>query len=198
MGGAVRHVAAFDFDGTITSRDTLGPFLARVVGRARVVRALALRSPVLAASLVGLADRDAEKERLVGRLLAGRDAAALCAEGVAYANELGAAQAFRPDTLERVAWHRAEGHDIVVVSASLDVYLEPLGPELGVNHVICTSLEVVDGRVTGHLVGGNVRGPEKARRLRAWLGDGPVELWAYGDSAGDHDLLAMADHAVRV
>lgn len=198
MGGAVRHVAAFDFDGTITYRDTLGPFLARIVGRARVNRALARRAPVLAASLVGLADRDAEKERIVGRLLAGRDAAALRAEGAAYAGELATAGVFRPDTLERVAWHRAEGHDVVVVSASLDVYLEPLGPELGVDHVICTSLEVVDGRVTGRLAGGNVRGPEKARRLRAWLGDGPVELWAYGDSTGDDDLLAMADHAVKV
>lgn len=195
----MRRVAAFDFDGTITSHDSLGPFLARVVGRARLTRALALRSPVLAATLVGLADRDAEKERLIGRLLAGLDATELAAAGVAYAEELAAERPFRRDTLDRLAWHRSVGHEIVVVSASLDVYLEPLAPELGIDHVICTSLEADPaGRLTGRLAGGNVRGPEKARRLQAWLGDDPVELWAYGDSKGDRELLAFADHGERV
>ena len=49
---------------------------------------------------------------------------------------------------------------------------------------------------TGQLEGGNVRGPEKVRRVREWLGAGEVELWAYGDSAGDRELLAAADHPV--
>ena len=101
--------------------------------------------------------------------------------------------------LERLRWHGGEGHEIVIVSASLDSYLAPLAPRLGVGHVISSSLEVDDhGLVTGRLVGGNVRGPEKASRLQAWLGDGPIELWAYGDSSGDDELLAMADHPTRV
>ena len=89
------------------------------------------------------------------------------------------------------------GHEIVIVSASLDVYLEPLAPLLGVDHVLCTKLGVgPDDRLTGRLEGGNVRGPEKIRRVREWLGAGAVELWAYGDSAGDRELLAAADHPV--
>ena len=48
------------------------------------------------------------------------------------------------------------------------------------------------------MLGGNCRGAEKARRLRAYLHSDDVELWAYGDSAGDTELLAMADHPVRV
>jgi phosphatidylglycerophosphatase C len=56
-----------------------------------------------------------------------------------------------------------------------------------------------DGRLTGELASPNVRREEKVRRLEAWLGDdGPVELWAYGDSDGDRELLARADHPVRV
>ncbi len=87
----------------------------------------------------------------------------------------------------------------MIVSASLETYLLPLAPRLGVDHVIACTPEV-DRRdvLTGELVGGNVRGPEKVRRLEAWLGEGPVELWAYGDSSGDDELLARADHPTRV
>lgn len=195
----MRRVAAFDFDGTISKRDTMGPFLAQVCGKVAFYRTMALRSPRLAAVLAGLIDRDEEKERIVTALLAGRAAPAVRAAGETYAARLLGGQALRPDMIERIAWHRSEGHEVVIVSASLDAYLHPLAPGLGVDHVLCTELGVgADDRLTGELVGGNVRGPEKARRLRAWLGGDAVELWAYGDSAGDRELLALADHAQYV
>ena len=91
---------------------------------------------------------------------------------------------------------------MILASASLEPYLVPLGERLGVDGVVCTRLERdADGRLTGRLVGANCRGPEKARRLRAWLaaeGLDDAELWAYGDSAGDASCSAAADHAVWV
>ena len=194
-----RRVAAFDFDGTIAQRDSLGPFLALVAGLGALSRAIAMHSPRIAAVALGRADRDATKEAVVTSVLGGRTAGSISGAGRAYADHLWERHKFRPDMMERLRWHRDAGHEIVIVSASLDSYLAPLAPRLGVDHVISSSLEVDDhGLVTGRLVGGNVRGPEKALRLQAWLGDGPVELWAYGDSAGDDDLLAMADHPTRV
>ena len=196
---AARNVAAFDFDGTLAQRDTMGPFLARVAGLGGLTRALALHSPRIAAVALGRADRDATKEAVVTSVLAGRTAGSISGAGRAYADHLWERQKFRPKMLERLRWHRDAGHDIVIVSASLDSYLVPLAPRLGVDHVISSSLEVDGhGLVTGRLIGGNVRGPEKASRLRVWIGEGPVELWAYGDSSGDDDLLAMADHPTRV
>jgi phosphatidylglycerophosphatase C len=195
---AGRPVAAFDFDGTIARRDTLMPFLAFLAGRAAFVRTLLARSYRVALVAAGRADRDREKEVLVGRFVAGRRADAVAAAGVSYADRLWTAQRFRPEMLDRLAWHRAEGHDIVIVSASLDSYLEPLAPRMGVDHVISTSLAVEDGVLTGRFAGPNVRGPEKARRLEAWLAGRPAELWAYGDSAGDEELLALADHPTRI
>jgi phosphatidylglycerophosphatase C len=101
--------------------------------------------------------------------------------------------------LERVAWHRREGHDIVIVSASLRAYLDEVARRLGVDALLCTALEVDEhGRCTGRMTGGNCRGAEKATRLRAYLRDRDVTLWAYGDSAGDDDMLAMADHPTRL
>jgi phosphatidylglycerophosphatase C len=68
--------------------------------------------------------------------------------------------------------------------------------------VLCTEAVVGDdGRYTGAMVGANCRGPEKVRRLRAWMdeqGLGDAMLWAYGDSAGDRELLASADQAFLV
>ncbi|MDQ1396774.1 MAG: phosphatidylglycerophosphatase [Acidimicrobiaceae bacterium] len=191
------RVAAFDFDGTLAPRDSLLPFLGRVAGRAPLGRALAVQWPTIALALAGRGDRDAAKVALVGRLLRGAAAEDVAARGEEYATVL--AGRLRPHVAERLAWHRDQGHEVVIVSASLTAYLEPLGRRLGAHAVLATALEVgQDGRLTGKLVGANVRGPEKVARLEAYLAGRVCELWAYGDSEGDRELLAMADHPYRV
>jgi phosphatidylglycerophosphatase C len=192
-----RSVAAFDFDGTLTRHDTLVPFLARAAGWPRTAIAFARFAPRIALAGNGHEDRDAAKERLLIHLLAGRRYEDVEALGEIYGHEL-VTRTIRPEMREIVDWHRSQGHDVVIVSASLDLYLRPVARLLGVHELLCTSLEVDgNGMCTGRMLGGNCRGPAKATRLRAYVGGGPVELWAYGDSAGDTEMLAMADHAVR-
>jgi phosphatidylglycerophosphatase C len=82
------------------------------------------------------------------------------------------------------------------------LYLKYLGKLLSCDAVMGTECET-DSRsqFTGSLVGANCRGPEKERRLREWLdgeGFGSYVLYAYGDSAGDDQMLAMADHPFRI
>ena len=76
----------------------------------------------------------------------------------------------RPEMLERVRWHRAEGHAVVIVSASLGAYLRPLAERLGIDAALAVELVTdADGMLTGEVVGElNTRGPEKVARLRAW------------------------------
>jgi phosphatidylglycerophosphatase C len=191
-------VAAFDFDGTLSRADTFVPFLARACGWPRVARAAAV-----AVAARRTVDRDRLKVAMVGRLFRGWPVDRLDAEGKDYAATLPAM--LRPEMVERVAWHRAEGHAVVVVSAGLGVYLRPLGDQLGLDDVLAVEM-VADGAgcCTGAVDGGvNNRGPAKVARLRAWTDarygrDTPVELWAYGDSAGDEELLALADHPTWV
>jgi phosphatidylglycerophosphatase C len=198
---APRRVAAFDFDGTLTRFDSLLPFLARVAGTIPLTRALALEAPTFVAAALGRVSRDVAKARLLRRTLAGRETAAVEGAGRAYAAHLVSGR-MRAELADRIAWHRNQGHELVLVSASLDVYLDEVGRLLDFDAVLCTRLERGDdGRLTGELHGQNCRGSEKLQRVRAYLDggeDAAVELWAYGDSHGDRELLALADHAVRV
>jgi phosphatidylglycerophosphatase C len=190
-------VAAFDFDGTLSTRDNFVPFLCRVAGTPAVVRALALSGIRVAGSGPSRL-RNALKEQVVARLLAGMPAARLDMIGRAFAFDV-LRRHLRADTVERVDWHRTQGHQLVIVTASLGVYVRPVAERLRFDAVLATELEVAaDGTLTGRLAGANVRGPEKARQLDAWLAENPSYVWAYGDSAGDRDLWARADHPVRV
>ena len=138
-------VAAFDFDGTLSRRDTFLPFLQRVCGAQRLYRALARSGPSLSRMAVGRADRDAVKDALLVRLLAGHAADELAEQGIRYAEFLRGSDRLRPDTLARASDHLDRGHRLVVVSASPSVYLEPLARALGFEAALTTRLEVDDG-----------------------------------------------------
>ena len=138
------------------------------------------------------------KAELLQQLVGGRDAADLDDTARAFAADV-LARHLRSEAVERADWHRTQGHRLVIVSASLAVYLRPIAERLRFDAVLATELEVGDdGRLTGAMQGENVRGPEKARRLDQWLDGSPAFVWAYGDSAGDRELWARADRAVRL
>lgn len=189
-------VAAFDVDGTLTLRDSVRPFLVGF-GRRRLAVALARRPLALLSGLVRR-DRDALKA-IACSSLAGLDEADVRSRGAEYARQIHD-RGLREDTVARLHEHRGAGHVVLLVSASLEPYLVPLGELLGVDAVLCTRLESRASRLTGSLDGPNCRGAEKERRLRRWLDERELsaEVWAYGDSAGDDAMLAMADHPVRV
>ena len=195
-------VAAFDFDGTLSTRDNLAPFLRAVVGPRALFRAIMLTAPHLARAAVDDERRDIAKVAMLRRVLGGREYAEIERHGVEFSAE-GVRRHLRDDMLARLQWHREEGHMTVLVSAALGSYLRPVGAALGVDAVLATELAVGDdGRVSGELAGANVRRREKVRRLEAWmareLAPDRAVLWAYGDSAGDRELLARADYPVRI
>lgn len=202
-GAAAPVVAAFDFDGTLATGDSVVPFLRLVSGTGRLVRGVARQGRGVLAALVRR-DRNQLKAAAARAAFAGRAIAQVEGLGRVFAERV-ATTRLRPDVLARLRWHQRQGHEIVLVSASFGAYVRPLATWLATGHppvhVLATELEVVDGRCTGELFGGNCRGAEKRRRLHEWLdaahgGRRRVEVWAYGDSAGDRELLADADHAV--
>ena len=187
-----RGIAAFDFDGTLVAGDSLPRYLSRLVGRRRFASILSASGPAMLAGY-RLAGRDGAKAALLLRAVAGVEAERAVEVGESFAEVL--AGEIRPAMAERIAWHRDNGHNLVLVSASLGLYLKPFGRLTGFDEVIATALEVgPDDRLTGRLLGKNVRAAQKAVLLKELIGSDPAILWAYGDSRGDHEMLAMADH----
>jgi phosphatidylglycerophosphatase C len=192
-------IAAFDVDGTLTTRDCVRPFLERAAGRRRLFTAV-LRRPLATAIAALRRDRDLMKEIIVGGSLVGKRVADVDAVGEQFAQFV-LVNWLRPDTLRRLRWHQRSGHRTVLVSASLAAYLRPLALRLGVDDVLCTDSTRRGDRYGDRLNGRNCRAEEKRRRLELWLEEHRwvhAEVWAYGDSRGDRELLARADHAVWV
>jgi phosphatidylglycerophosphatase C len=194
----VAPVAAFDFDGTITTRDSMLLFLTALRSRTDVVRSFLRRSPQLVAALHGGDARDRAKRLVVRDLLGGLP----CSEADAAARRTAVAierSLIRPDMRARLRWHQREGHRVVVVSASFEGYVGPVAGSLGVRDVVATRWEL-DGSdvLTGEIDGPNIRGGAKVDGLAALLGEGFQLEYAYGDSAGDDAMLARARHPVRI
>ena len=184
-------IAAFDFDGTLVPGDSLPRYLIRLLGRRRFASALSASGPAMAAAYRS-SGRDGAKAALLLRAVAGVDAERATAVGESFSRVL--AGQVRPGMSERIEWHRGQGHRLVLVSASLGLYLIPFGRLRDFDEVIATALEVgPDGRLTGRLMGANVRAAQKAVLLKDWIGEVPATVWAYGDSRGDREMLAMAD-----
>jgi phosphatidylglycerophosphatase C len=193
-----RTVAAFDFDGTLSARDNFTRFVRLVAGTADTAKAAAAAAPALLAARRDPTQRDVAKAVLLRATMRGRRDAYLRDLGARFAR-LVVAEHLNPHVVQRLEAHRRAGHELVIVSASLTCYLDPAAERLGIPTVLATAMEVgPDGRWTGELAGPNVRGPEKAARLDAWLGDTDAVVFAYGDSHGDSELLARADHPVLV
>jgi phosphatidylglycerophosphatase C len=190
-------IAAFDFDETLTRRDTVVPFLRRLAGGRTLALGLLARSHRLAPAAMRR-NRDVLRAMATDQVFRGRSVAEVEAHAREYGEQIYAV-GLRPDTAARLAWHREAGHSVVIVTASYEHYVHVVGEHLGVDAVLATRLEVEDDRCTGRLLGPNCRGPEKVVRLQRWLADqdlalDEVTLWAYGDSGGDRELLAAAQH----
>ena len=113
----MRVIAAFDFDGTLSTRDNVVPFLRRVAGTLPTVRAFGGSGARLAARGPAAWSRDTVKAAIVERVLAGRDAPAVDDLASTFARGVVASH-LRREALERVDWHRAQDHRLVIVSAS--------------------------------------------------------------------------------
>lgn len=186
-------VAIFDFDGTLTRRDSMFPFLRMVAGTPLFVTRMLMLSPVLAAYATKLIKNDMAKEIVLAGFLNGMGLDELRRLGQRFASEQ-LPSLLHPVGVERLRWHQQQGHACVLVSASLDVYLEPWAREMGFDGWITSSLETDSaGQVHGQLSGGNCFGEEKVRRIKGWIdGKALAVRYAYGDSSGDLPMLKMA------
>ena len=187
-------VAAFDFDGTLTRRDTLFPFLLYAAGPVKFFYNILLLSPTLAAYALGFLRNDLAKNKVLHCFLAHKNMTTLQQLAINFA-ALKLPKLLRSEAMQRLHWHQQQGHRCVVVSASLEIYLQPWASKIGIEDVLGSKLAMhFNGTYSGNLDGENCFGIVKMQRLEALLGSrNGYTLYAYGDSRGDKELLSAAD-----
>ncbi len=183
------RITAFDFDGTLTWRDSFTAFLEAECGWPTIARTF-LSHPSLTLDYLRTRDRGALKSRLIHFLLGPIARADLEARMDRFVARTGM-RLFRPDALE--AWQSHTDIKRVIVTASPDLLVARFGAVIGADLVIGTRLGFgPDGRLLPELDGINCRGAEKVRRIREAFGDVTI-VAAYGDTAGDTEMLAVAE-----
>ncbi|KIC61031.1 CicA [Brevundimonas nasdae] len=186
-----RVIVAFDFDGTLTIRDSFTEFLRWRAGPGAWALGLVKLAPALAAYAKDR-DRGRIKAASVKEFLLGVSRQTLEAEASAFAEEIWP-RFMRPDALKVWNdWGRRGAHR-VIVTASPTTTVAPFARKLGAEGLLGTEFVFdADDRITGDFAGPNCRGQEKARRLKAAYGEDMTLTAAYGDTSGDTEMLAMA------
>lgn len=185
------ELALFDFDHTITDRDSYAGFLRRIATPDALKQARWKIGPWLLAYRATLVSAEALRRRVTRLAFAGRDAGEVGRLAQTYAEEALPAM-LRPEMMQRIAWHQAQGHEVAVVSASLDAYLRTWCERHGITGLICNALAAKEGRLTGEYAGGEI-GMRKAALIHQHHDLSRYHrIHAYGDSREDRPILALA------
>ncbi|MEX6156791.1 MULTISPECIES: HAD family hydrolase [Providencia] len=187
-------LSVFDFDGTLTYHDSFIPFLKFTFGKYRFSRKIIkLVLPSLQCARRKLT-RDELKEVLIRTFLTGVDEKWLREKAEQFCQTYWP-KLMRPEGVLGVAAEVESGAEVTICSASPSLVLKPFAERLGIK-LISTELEIVDGKLTGNLVGQNCRREQKVKRLEQVYGDlSQYHLRAWGDTRGDFELLQAAQDA---
>lgn len=197
-----RQIAFLDFDGTITTKDTLLEFIKFSKGSFRFYLGFLINSPWILAWKIKLISNQRAKERMLTWFFGGMPLDAFQHK----CNRFTATTL--PDLIRSKALHeihllQAKAVEIVIVSASPANWLQPWTDHLGVG-LLATRLETrtpqpdtpVTLRLTGKILDRNCHGDEKVRRIRESYDLSAYDhIIAYGDSSGDKPMLALATFA---
>lgn len=185
------RIAFFDFDGTITTHDTLLEIIKFHKGSWRFYLGFAVNAPYLLAYKAGIISNQAAKEKVLRYFFGGMQVSAFQQQCDAFADT--AIPSFiRPKAMEEIARLKAAGTSIVIVTASAENWLQPW---CAANNFLLlgTRLETLNGRLTGRIDGRNCHGEEKVHRIKAGFSLSEYdEIFCYGDTKGDKPMLGLA------
>ena len=187
----MKKIVAFDFDGTLTNKDSLLAFIRYVHGATALWCGFLRYTPILLLMLLKCYPHGKAKEKIFSYFFKGKSIAefnTVCQHFAASHRHL-----LRPKGIAAIEKAQADGADVVIISASVDNWVQPFFPTVT---VLGTQIEVKDGHLTGRFLTANCFGQEKVNRLLAVFPErADYHLTAYGDSQGDRELLAFADEA---
>ncbi|RXJ95814.1 HAD-IB family hydrolase [Arcobacter sp. AHV-9/2010] len=181
----------FDFDGTITKDDSLLKFIRFVVGDRRFLVGLVVLSPMLVLYKLKLIPNYKAKQYMLSWFFKGMRKVDFFEVAKKY-SLTHIDKIVRLKAIEKINWHKNQGHKVVVVSASIECWLRPWCEKNGLE-LLATKLEIKDDIVTGKLLSKNCYGVEKVNRIKELYNLEKYDyIYAYGDSNGDKQMLELA------
>uniref|UniRef100_UPI0040472A11 HAD family hydrolase n=1 Tax=Algoriphagus sp. TaxID=1872435 RepID=UPI0040472A11 len=187
-----KGIAFFDFDGTITSKDTLLEFIKYIYGNFHFVVGIVRLLPMILGLKLGLKDRQKSKESLLKYFFENMSEFEFQEKCHSFSKEI-LPNIIRPEALKKLKWHRSQGHRLVLVSASPENWLKDWCIDQNMD-CLSTQLEIKNGVLTGKISGKNCHGEEKVIRIRDKINLNEFnEIYAYGDSEGDLNMLSLAN-----
>ena len=186
-----QRIAFFDFDGTITTKDTLLEFIKYYKGAARFYLGFLLNSPWLVAYKLKVISNQAGKERILTWFFGNTPQDKFQSRCNSFAAEI-IPTLLRPKATQEIALLQQKGFTVVIVSASPEDWLRPWTEKIGVA-LLASRLETKNNKLTGKLAGRNCHGQEKVSRIKEnYELSGYSDIQAYGDTSGDKPMLGLA------
>lgn len=191
-----KKIYCFDFDGTLTTSDTLLEFIKYAKGRGCFLMVFLMYSPLLVLMKLHLYPNWKAKQQIFAHLFAGMRIEKFDALCRGFAEE--SQHLLRPKGITLVHEALVAGAQVFIVSASIDNWVRPFFDIRNLKgvQVLGTQIEVEDGKLTGRFKSNNCYGKEKVHRIAEALKSferSEYEIEAFGDSRGDKEILAFAD-----
>ena len=190
----MRRIVFFDFDGTITRKDSLLQFITFTHGKLSLILWLLKSIPHIVLYYIGAYPNWKLKRDMLAFFYKGKNEQDLIFEGESFWRKKGQSD-IKGSALNQIKMHKENGEKVVVVSASLNYWLAPFCEEYGLE-LICTRLETEQGVITGNYLTPNCYGIEKVNRITTIYDLKEYDqVVAYGDSRGDKEMLDLAHQA---
>ena len=186
-----KKLVLFDFDGTITTRDTLAEFMIFYHGKVKYYLGLCVLSPVLASYLFKWMPNWKSKQYFLTWFLKDEKSSDFEKKCKVF-SDTRLPRLIRPAAQEQIKQYQHEGATIAVVTASAENWIKPWCDK---HNILClaTQLETTDGKLTGKILGKNCHGEEKVCRIKEHFTLTEFDrIVAYGDTSGDKQMLDLA------
>ncbi len=186
-------IAAFDFDGTITSKDTLLEFIKFAKGMRKFLLGFIILCPIIVLYKTRLLNNGKAKQivfRFFFRGMSINEFNSFCSNFSICIDKI-----LNYDALCTIGEHQKEGDTVIIISASIENWIRPWAEKNGITEIIATKIEIDENsNLTGNFSTENCYGKEKKNRfLSAYPNRSDYTMYVYGDSSGDYSLMGLAD-----
>jgi HAD superfamily hydrolase (TIGR01490 family) len=187
-----RVIAFFDFDGTVTRKDSLLEFIKYSKGSFSFYFGFALHAPILVAYKLQLISNHRAKEIMLGYYFGKMPVEEFNRQCEKFTAEV-LPSLMRAKALKEIDRFKQIGAEVVIVSASPENWLSYWCEHSGLK-CLATRMDIAENKITGRIKGRNCHGQEKVRRIKeAYDLDTFSSVYCYGDTSGDRAMLALAD-----